>query len=500
MTIMLNRLMPLLHSEDEARDFLGKVARSMRDFGRREGGAVTRLAWHLETDPFRGTHMHGALVAPRVLMRRAQRFMRAAIERRTGLDHLPPRSLHFHTQRGPATPEQARGWCRYCAKQAVPQGQEIAGVRGAADPTRRAIQGRRVGLPRFPGVTTPIVAPVVILSAQHPLRITRSTTAAQPARFTMPVPNTTPRKRNRLRGLRVSEVSLCGTGQNKHARVVVAKSDDDAGAAVAVEVIEVDGDERRIGGWAYVTEIDGEEVEDSEGDTIDLATLREAAEGFIAESRRGALRHGKDHSVIVWTQSVIVDADLKRAWGVKLNRTGWWLSGVVQDDEVWERVKSGELRSLSIGGTAARVPVEKNRTAGRAMTLEDVLRIRGQADRPALPVHKARRVTAPAGSPASRPGWTSCKPDCPDPSTCKAAGRCGMELRRKAAVSKAEAVAARGQELVQEEMRRRNIAAAVARGVPRAEAVIARGVQEGERILGRINSVEYARSLLRNRR
>lgn len=37
---------------------------------------------------------------------------------------------------------------------------------------------------------------------------------------------------------------------------------------------------------------------------------------------------------------------------------GWWIGFRVTDDDVWEKVKSGEYSMFSIGGTAIREEVE----------------------------------------------------------------------------------------------------------------------------------------------
>jgi hypothetical protein len=39
-------------------------------------------------------------------------------------------------------------------------------------------------------------------------------------------------------------------------------------------------------------------------------------------------------------------------------QTGWWIGMKVEDEDVWQRVKSGELKAFSLGGKARRVDME----------------------------------------------------------------------------------------------------------------------------------------------
>jgi hypothetical protein len=57
-------------------------------------------------------------------------------------------------------------------------------------------------------------------------------------------------------------------------------------------------------------------------------------------------------------ESLIVTPELKKALALPAETPiGWIVTAKVDDDETWERVKSGELAAWSIGGKAEREEV-----------------------------------------------------------------------------------------------------------------------------------------------
>lgn len=59
----------------------------------------------------------------------------------------------------------------------------------------------------------------------------------------------------------------------------------------------------------------------------------------------------------VLIESVIFTPEKQKAMGLPegvLPEVGWWIGFYVTDDEVWEKVKSGEYPMFSIEGTAVR--------------------------------------------------------------------------------------------------------------------------------------------------
>jgi phage head maturation protease len=53
-------------------------------------------------------------------------------------------------------------------------------------------------------------------------------------------------------------------------------------------------------------------------------------------------------------ESIVLTREVQDALGISLDKIGWFVGFKVYDDEVWAKVKSGELRMLSIGGRGTR--------------------------------------------------------------------------------------------------------------------------------------------------
>lgn len=122
-----------------------------------------------------------------------------------------------------------------------------------------------------------------------------------------------------------------------------------------ISVSGVDGDRRYVAGWASVIEIGGEVVVDTQRDTIDEEELVRSAHEFMREYRVGKAMHAGEADKVEYVESIVFTKEVQKALGVDLGRVGWWVAGFVRDDATWRRVKAGEMRSLSVGGTAVRV-------------------------------------------------------------------------------------------------------------------------------------------------
>ncbi len=125
-------------------------------------------------------------------------------------------------------------------------------------------------------------------------------------------------------------------------------------------VQKVDEEKKLVFGWASVSvTVDGQEVLDLQEDMIDPETLEEAAYKFAELYRDGGEMHERT-GVAVMVESVILTAEKQAAIGIPAGTlpVGWWLGFRVTDDDVWEKVKSGEYNMFSIGGTAIREEIE----------------------------------------------------------------------------------------------------------------------------------------------
>ena len=113
-----------------------------------------------------------------------------------------------------------------------------------------------------------------------------------------------------------------------------------------------------VSGWFSVIEVDGERYFDWHDDSADMAVLKKAAHKFITNVRSAKLLHkGKAIGDVV--ESVLIDDDFAAAHGITHSKRGWWGTMQVHDEDVRKRVRSGELRSFSIGGRAQRHTIEE---------------------------------------------------------------------------------------------------------------------------------------------
>ena len=112
-----------------------------------------------------------------------------------------------------------------------------------------------------------------------------------------------------------------------------------------------------VRGWALVSAVDGQPVIDWHGDVVDIDELRKAAHDFVVDARVAKAMHsgGVIGDVV---ESVIIDDALAKALGIADGRRGWFIGMRVNSEAVRKRVRSGELRSFSIGGRGRRTKVE----------------------------------------------------------------------------------------------------------------------------------------------
>lgn len=133
---------------------------------------------------------------------------------------------------------------------------------------------------------------------------------------------------------------------------------DDAPFSLTAVVTKVAPDDQMlVYGWASVTEKDGQIVVDSQDDVITTDDLVKAAHEFVLSSRRHADMHMAGSHVGDIVESLVFTADVQKALGIDLGQIGWFIGVKVSDPAVWKRIKSGEYKAFSIGGTGKRVPL-----------------------------------------------------------------------------------------------------------------------------------------------
>jgi len=115
--------------------------------------------------------------------------------------------------------------------------------------------------------------------------------------------------------------------------------------------IQKSSEEKRLAfGWASVANI-----VDSQGDVIDTEELEQAAYNFVRFYREGGEMHERGGCAEL-VESIIFTPEKLKALGLPENsiKTSWWIGFYVTDDEVWQKVKSGDYSMFSIEGKAIR--------------------------------------------------------------------------------------------------------------------------------------------------
>jgi len=118
-------------------------------------------------------------------------------------------------------------------------------------------------------------------------------------------------------------------------------------------ILKMDEEQRLVWGWASVVSSGGIPIIDRQGDVIEADTMVKAANKFMEDVRVGKLMHSGDQIGLV-VHSLPLTKEIGDSLGVHSDREGWIVAFKVHDDEVWESVKSGQLKAFSIGGKAKR--------------------------------------------------------------------------------------------------------------------------------------------------
>ncbi|MBA7521143.1 putative protein YqbD [subsurface metagenome] len=92
---------------------------------------------------------------------------------------------------------------------------------------------------------------------------------------------------------------------------------------------------------------------DSQNDWCKMAELQKAARSFMQNERRvfDVNHEGRDYEFPVIDSYVIEQDDIMK-FGVELKKGAWIMTLKIDNDEVWEKVKNGELEGFSVQGTA----------------------------------------------------------------------------------------------------------------------------------------------------
>ena len=125
-------------------------------------------------------------------------------------------------------------------------------------------------------------------------------------------------------------------------------------------VMKSDDDKRQVFGWASVAiRATGETIVDYQNDIVEIEELEQAAYGFVLHYRTAGEMHERG-DVGRLIESVVFTKEKAASMGIPdgVLPAAWWLGFVIDDDEVWQKVKSGEYSAFSIEGTATREKIE----------------------------------------------------------------------------------------------------------------------------------------------
>jgi hypothetical protein len=141
--------------------------------------------------------------------------------------------------------------------------------------------------------------------------------------------------------------------------VPVAKSEVDT-LTWRGEISKRDDEKRQVFGWASVVEKNGKPIVDHQDDYIPIDVIEKAAYDYVRTSRKGGDMHRRagdvPHHVSDMVESFLVTEEKKQAMGLPTDfPTGWWVGFQVNDEDTWQKVKSGERKEFSIHGSGQRV-------------------------------------------------------------------------------------------------------------------------------------------------
>ena len=125
------------------------------------------------------------------------------------------------------------------------------------------------------------------------------------------------------------------------------------------KVLKFDTERQYVFGWASVAIAkDGTQVEDLQGDMIDVEELEDAAYAFALEFRDTGAMH-KGDAIGKMIESFVATPDKLEAMGLAPDALpqGWWVGFHVQDVQAFGKIKKGDYQGFSIQGSALREPI-----------------------------------------------------------------------------------------------------------------------------------------------
>lgn len=133
------------------------------------------------------------------------------------------------------------------------------------------------------------------------------------------------------------------------------------------QITKTNDEQQVVFGWASVSkDINGQLLQDWQGDIIEPEDLEKAAFDFVLNFRDAGERHnpnlrkkGKLVSSLVFTEEV------QKALNIPTGTVpvGWFVGFHIDDPKTWQEVKKGKYLMFSIEGQGIREPIEKRKIA-----------------------------------------------------------------------------------------------------------------------------------------
>lgn len=143
----------------------------------------------------------------------------------------------------------------------------------------------------------------------------------------------------------------------------IAKVDSEYMPDHKIELIsdftKVDAEQRVAYGWANIITKGGEPVLDVQGDIIEPEELVKATTDFMRSIGRFAKEMHQGGPIGHVTHSFPLTYEIAKSLGIETKDEGWLVGVYIANDEVWNKVKKGELKSFSIGGVGQRRAIEE---------------------------------------------------------------------------------------------------------------------------------------------
>lgn len=130
-------------------------------------------------------------------------------------------------------------------------------------------------------------------------------------------------------------------------------------------IAKTEQDKQQVFGWANVAvRADGTQVEDLQGDIIDVDDLEKAAYDHVLHFRSTGERHDpglRQKGRLI--ESCVFTKEKQDAIGIPpgIVPEGWWVGYKIDDPVAWEKIKRGEYLMFSIEGKGKREEIKKAR-------------------------------------------------------------------------------------------------------------------------------------------